>query len=98
MKRHVTCFVEKAGFEPRTLGTKAERYDNCATRPVENTNNLISVLKLKMLRLILKRKSMLKHKDALSKLITKEIKIQKNKNKERGRKQKENMKKIENIS
>jgi hypothetical protein len=20
--RHVTCFVEKAGFEPRTLGTK----------------------------------------------------------------------------
>jgi hypothetical protein len=25
MKRHVTCFVEKAGFEPRTLGTKAER-------------------------------------------------------------------------
>ncbi len=21
MKRHVTCFVEKAGFEPRTLGT-----------------------------------------------------------------------------
>ncbi len=34
MKRHVTCFVEKAGFEPRTLGTKAESYDNCATRPV----------------------------------------------------------------
>jgi hypothetical protein len=28
MKRHVTCFVEKAGFEPRTLGTKAERYDH----------------------------------------------------------------------
>ncbi len=25
MKRHVTCFVKKAGFEPRTLGTKAER-------------------------------------------------------------------------
>ena len=22
MKRHVPCFVEKAGFEPRTLGTK----------------------------------------------------------------------------
>jgi hypothetical protein len=22
MKRHVTCFVEKAGFEPRALGTK----------------------------------------------------------------------------
>jgi hypothetical protein len=35
MKRHVTCFVEKAGFEPRTLGTKAKRYDHCATRPVE---------------------------------------------------------------
>ncbi len=34
MKRHVTCFVEKAGFEPRTLGTKAERHDHCATRPV----------------------------------------------------------------
>ncbi len=34
MKRHVTCFVEKAGFKPRTLGTKAERYDHCATRPV----------------------------------------------------------------
>jgi hypothetical protein len=34
MKRHVTCFVEKAGFEFRTLGTKAERYDHCATRPV----------------------------------------------------------------
>ncbi len=27
-------FVEKAGFEPRTLGTKAERYDHCASRPV----------------------------------------------------------------
>jgi hypothetical protein len=24
----------KARFEPRTLGTKAERYDHCATRPV----------------------------------------------------------------
>ncbi len=34
MKRHVTCFVEKAGFESRTLGTKAERYDHCATRLV----------------------------------------------------------------
>ncbi len=34
MKRHVTCFVEKAGFEPKTLGTKAERYDHCTTRPV----------------------------------------------------------------
>jgi hypothetical protein len=39
MKRHVTCFVEKAGFEPRTLITKAERYDHCATRPV----NLLSM-------------------------------------------------------
>ncbi len=35
MKRHATCFVGKAGFEPRTLGTKAERYDHCATRPVD---------------------------------------------------------------
>ncbi len=34
MKRHVTCFVEKAGFEPRSLGTKAERYNHCATRLV----------------------------------------------------------------
>ncbi len=24
----------KAGFEPRTFGTKAERYDHCAARPV----------------------------------------------------------------
>jgi hypothetical protein len=31
---HVTCFVEKARFEPRTLSTKAERYDHCGTRPV----------------------------------------------------------------
>jgi hypothetical protein len=23
MKRHLTCFVEKAGLAPRTLGTKA---------------------------------------------------------------------------
>jgi hypothetical protein len=38
MKRHVTCFVEKARFEPRTLGTKAERYDHCATRPVDNSD------------------------------------------------------------
>ncbi len=30
----MTCFVEKAGFEPRTLGTKAERYNHCATRQV----------------------------------------------------------------
>ncbi len=27
---------EKAGFKPRTLGTKVERYDHCATRPVED--------------------------------------------------------------
>ena len=27
----------KAWFEPRTLSTKAERYDHCATRPVANT-------------------------------------------------------------
>ncbi len=33
MKRHVTCFAEKAWFEPRTLSTKADRYDHCATRP-----------------------------------------------------------------
>jgi hypothetical protein len=32
VKRHITRFVEKAGFEPRTLGTKAECYDHCATR------------------------------------------------------------------
>jgi len=34
MKRHLTCFQEKAWFEPMTLGAKAERYDHCATRPV----------------------------------------------------------------
>jgi hypothetical protein len=33
--RHVMCVVEKAGFEPRTLGTGAERATNCATAPVE---------------------------------------------------------------
>ncbi len=32
--RHVMCLVEKAGFEPRTLGTGAERATNCATAPV----------------------------------------------------------------
>ncbi len=37
MKRHVTCFVEKAGVEPRILGTKEERYDHCTTRPVDST-------------------------------------------------------------
>ncbi len=34
----VPCFVEKAGFEPRTLGTKAERHAHCATRPVEDSS------------------------------------------------------------
>jgi hypothetical protein len=42
MKRHVACFVEKDGFEPRTLGIKMARYDHCATRPV------LSGLKLKV--------------------------------------------------
>ncbi len=32
--RHVMCVVEKAGFEPRTLGTGAERATNSATAPV----------------------------------------------------------------
>ncbi len=40
MKRHVKCFVGKAGFEPRTLGTKVERYDHCATRQVMLSNKL----------------------------------------------------------
>ncbi len=30
------CVVVKAGFEPRTLGTEAERATNCATAPVVN--------------------------------------------------------------
>ncbi len=34
LNNHVTCLVEMARFEFRTLGTKAERYDYCATRPV----------------------------------------------------------------
>ncbi len=47
MKRHVTCFVQKAGFEPRTLGTKAERNDRCATRPVmDRLDNIITVSSL----------------------------------------------------
>ncbi len=47
MKRHVTCFVEKAGFEPRTLGTKAERYDHCAgaTRQVQHLTRMAEVLR-----------------------------------------------------
>ncbi len=34
-RRHVLCFVETAGIEPRTLGTGAdsERAATCATRP-----------------------------------------------------------------
>ncbi len=32
--RHVMCVVEKARFEPRTLGTRTERAINCATTPV----------------------------------------------------------------
>ena len=40
MKKYVKCFVGKAGFEPRTLGTKAERHDHCATRPVLNMSKL----------------------------------------------------------
>jgi len=32
-------FVEKVGFEPRTLGTKAEHFDHCATRLVELRHN-----------------------------------------------------------
>ncbi len=39
--RHVMCVVEKAGFEPRTLGTGAERDTNCATAPVEPAPNII---------------------------------------------------------
>ncbi len=33
-EQHVMCVVEKAWFEPRTLGTGAERASNCATAPV----------------------------------------------------------------
>ncbi len=44
MKRHVTCCVEKQGFEPRTVDTKAERYDHCATRPVKRTNYFLLLL------------------------------------------------------
>ncbi len=34
--RHVMCVVEKAGFEPITLGTGVERATNCATAPVHD--------------------------------------------------------------
>jgi hypothetical protein len=34
---NMLCGKKKARFEPRTLGTKAERYDHCATRPVDAT-------------------------------------------------------------
>ncbi len=32
------CVVEKAGFEPRTLGTEAERAASCGTAPVIMSN------------------------------------------------------------
>ncbi len=32
MNRQLTCFVEKAWFEPKTLDIKAERYEHCSTR------------------------------------------------------------------
>jgi hypothetical protein len=35
VNRHVMCVVKKAGFEPMTLGTRAERATNCATAPVD---------------------------------------------------------------
>ncbi len=44
MISHVTCFVEKARFEPRTLGTKVERYDHYATHPVKRTNYFLFLL------------------------------------------------------
>jgi hypothetical protein len=36
IKRNETCFVERTGFkfEPKTLGTKAERYDHFTERQV----------------------------------------------------------------
>ena len=40
MKRHVPCFVKKAGCEPRTLVTKAERYDHCTTCPVGSSSSI----------------------------------------------------------
>ncbi len=42
--RHVMCVVEKAGFEPRTLGTGAERATNCATAPVIYVTLLFNVV------------------------------------------------------
>jgi hypothetical protein len=37
---------EKAGFEPKTLGTKAERYDHCPTRPVKlSSSSLVRKLR-----------------------------------------------------
>ncbi len=46
--RHVMCVVEKAEFEPRTLGTGAERATNCATAPViSNDTSAHRELKLK---------------------------------------------------
>ena len=38
--RHVMCYVEKAGFKPRTLGTGAERATNCASAPVNRLQHI----------------------------------------------------------
>ena len=38
--RHVMCVVEKAWFEPRTLGTVAEHATNCATTQVHTTSEI----------------------------------------------------------
>jgi hypothetical protein len=54
MKRHVKCFVEKAGFEPRTLGTKAECYDHWATRPAKEYV-LVCTLYLQTYETLIKR-------------------------------------------
>ncbi len=40
--RHVMCVVEKAGFEPRTLGTGVERATNCATAPQSSLGTFLS--------------------------------------------------------
>jgi hypothetical protein len=48
--RHVMCVVEKAGFEPRTLGTGAERATNCATSPVEKWTHRKSGHRERMVR------------------------------------------------
>jgi hypothetical protein len=38
--RHVMCVVEKARFEPRTLGTGAERASSCATALVLDLDHI----------------------------------------------------------